>query len=715
MKANFKRIAFFFFLIAGILISTNSNISYGLKSKTEYYDLAVVGCHSSGFAAGVTAARHGLRVALICKEKIAGGMLTAGQIGFVDGSPLFSWYELPGSELNNLNGEIMKDRSSWSLTGGIWKEFRERLAAKNLELTERFEPSQAIKVVNRMISEEKKLKVFYESYPTAVNKKTDHDGNTTISSIQVGGKWEGKIVASYWIDGSDTGELISLAKLPYHMGNEAGGGGLGDQAVMDYSYRWTAVENSSGYYPTTPPKYYEVNVKDYQAAAKERWNPYKQAMGITDDQNYEVHPLRLFNNQGRLTGSSKDNVGNPVNHASPGGIPDKSPVQKWDVNGGMNSAGSLAIAKMLRTNAEVVEVFRRNNIAFPYGQVIDHKWTNISFIQDTVLLNSKDKDMLVSEIQSAVKFRALGFLWFIRSGDLERALKSFPGGKNIKVRSDWSISIENKNQPDGMPELMYQREGRRIVSEYFETIYDLCPTYDKDVLTDRVCHSDPLQLKDSIAISDYPMDIHGTNGLPPKSFVLPKPHQLSFRTTIPVKTSGLLVGSALGVDREAFGSFRTEPFRLAVGGALGEAVVLAMESKTLNFSKINITQLQLRLAENAQDSIYYPYRDWNQQEKAWTNAGTAKAIQKLLIVGWISMNDLTGDLNPNNALTGTRGKKLALLLKKHQDAPSQLPWYQFGGDLRKTTLSQFGSNSKSNETAKVSDAYLWLEKKIKLK
>ena len=88
-------------------------------------DVVVVGGDSAGLAAAVTAARRGLAVVLVCEDSAPGGMLTVGDVGFADGSPVFVWHD----QLDNgasPNGQV-PPYTAWATAGGFWRDFRDAL------------------------------------------------------------------------------------------------------------------------------------------------------------------------------------------------------------------------------------------------------------------------------------------------------------------------------------------------------------------------------------------------------------------------------------------------------------------------------------------------------------------------------------------------------------------------------------------------------------
>src|SRR3954465_15054311 len=85
------------------------------KGSTIRADLAVVGADAGGTGAAIAAARRCLSVGLVSETAPPGGMLTAGQIGFVDGEPKFLWQDKINPAFPN---GTLGSGTSWALAGG---------------------------------------------------------------------------------------------------------------------------------------------------------------------------------------------------------------------------------------------------------------------------------------------------------------------------------------------------------------------------------------------------------------------------------------------------------------------------------------------------------------------------------------------------------------------------------------------------------------------
>lgn len=167
------------------------------NSQTEV-DMLIIGGGAGGTAAGIQAARMGVKVRIIEKTPWLGGMLTSAGVSAIDGN-----HNMPS---------------------GIWGEFRQKLydyydgpksVATGWVSHTLFEPSVGNTILNEM----------------ADHALLDIVFNATYEKVErVDGKWvvryekRGKLyttIASILIDATETGELLPLVGANYHVGMDA--------------------------------------------------------------------------------------------------------------------------------------------------------------------------------------------------------------------------------------------------------------------------------------------------------------------------------------------------------------------------------------------------------------------------------------------------------------------------------------------------------------
>jgi hypothetical protein len=262
-----------------------------------------------------------------------------------------------------------------------------------------------------------------------------------------------------------------------------------------------------------------------------------------------------------------------------------------------------------------------------------------------------------------------------------------------------------------MPELMYDREGRRIQALYQLRATDLCPSAQADAQrSDHTCQAAPRGFRDAIAVGDYQIDVHLTGAGKPYLVHLPWPYQVPFRSLIPAGTTGVLVGSALGADRLAYGALRVDPLRMMIGTAMGEAVAEAKAARLARFQQLNVERLRETLALDRQETFpvaVAPRLDTD----GWKDQDVGATIQRLLARGVIqskwapSPADVSIVVNPDLALDNTTGAQLSQTLANRACIHGTPPWETQSADV---TRAQLLGRGAGGGLATVGDAYTWL-------
>jgi flavin-dependent dehydrogenase len=129
-------------------------ITTALFSQSQRYDVLVIGGGVGGTAAGIQAARSGVRTVIVEEGPWLGGMLSAAGVSAIDGN-----HELPS---------------------GLWREFRQKIYARyggpdkvatGWVSNTHFEPRVADSILKTMAKAEKNLTVIFGYALTAVSVK----------------------------------------------------------------------------------------------------------------------------------------------------------------------------------------------------------------------------------------------------------------------------------------------------------------------------------------------------------------------------------------------------------------------------------------------------------------------------------------------------------------------------------------------------------------
>ncbi len=151
------------------------------------------------------------------------------------------------------------------------------------------------------------------------------------------------------------------------------------------------------------------------------------------------------------------------------------------------------------------------------------------------------------------------------------------------------------------PPVLYVREGRRMVGEYFMTQKDI---------------QQEIQKQDVIAIGSFPIDSHDCqristdSGFINEGTIFPVrlktrkigyPYQLPYRAITPKQSecANLLVPVCVSASHVAFSSVRVEPAWMVLGESAGIAAAIAVEDG-VPVQQVDIAKLQQRLKEKGQ-------------------------------------------------------------------------------------------------------------------
>jgi hypothetical protein len=191
MVKNILLIIVCFFYLPAVAQRTNYRISA---------DLLVVGGGTGGVAAGLQAARMGIKTIIVEPTTMLGGMLTAAAVSCTDGND--------------------------GLRGGMWEEFRQQLykhyGTNKLNsgwVSETcFEPHVADSIFKMWVANEKNLSVFYGYTPKLVIKYgnkikgVNFSGKTNTSFLEINAK--------VTIDATELGDILAMAGAGYDLGME---------------------------------------------------------------------------------------------------------------------------------------------------------------------------------------------------------------------------------------------------------------------------------------------------------------------------------------------------------------------------------------------------------------------------------------------------------------------------------------------------------------
>lgn len=471
-------------------------------------------------------------------------------------------------------GVTSMDGNNGYLTTGLYKEFSDRIEKYYTQKGKSthtcywsgsgrcFEPSVGKMVLNQMIDEAKStgvLDVFLRTYPVSVVKDVRRIGGLT---TQNGKQFTGKI----FIDATEYGDLLTLSGAKYRAGNSTSDALNSNACVQDITY--TAVMKKypngvpSGLFMSTPPPGYTSDIQ-------------KTFASIMNSTNWPHH-----NAYRGMPDSS-----NPENYTAA----DEAKITKTGINWAND---------------------------YPFGEKMK-----------SLGINPVKLNMTVSDLDRAnrknvfcdAKLRTLQFIYYVQHdlGQTDWAIANDEGydtAYNIEDNNCTNIPAEFKTIEKYFPQIPYIREGRRVVGMYTLTAGDI----------KRIGQPGSIQavkkFPDSLAVGDYPNDLHSCNGdstlendletladMPTLYPFAGGPFQVPFGSFIPYDTNGLLVaGKNLSVTRLANGATRNQPISMLTGQASGVIAALSIK-KNVQPRKLDVFEVQKTLLDGK--SMLWPFTD----------------------------------------------------------------------------------------------------------
>ncbi len=264
------------------------------------WDVVVMQASSAGWAAAISAARHGMRVALVEPSNRVGGMPVNG-LSMTD---LFRVYHMAGPML------------------AVWNKVRDLYAAEGIKTSgHAYSPRIALQAMRSILYNTPGITLIRHARLARVYTRRDADGlrhvtHVRIAQLNAQGRATGRqtnLYAKVFIDATDCGDLAAWAGAPFRLGREArsarephagviyydhatdsllpGSTGKGDNRLMSYAYLLVVRDYGDGSNHTLPhpPPGYNPNNYMHSPPWKQSW---AYTSGKLPDNEYELnqHP-----------------------------------------------------------------------------------------------------------------------------------------------------------------------------------------------------------------------------------------------------------------------------------------------------------------------------------------------------------------------------------------------------------------------------------------
>lgn len=185
------------FSITGLLTGCNESTAQAVEEQvwsnpeyiTEQYDVIVMGTEPEGIAAAVSAARNGLKTLLLGEDAALGGLMTIGELNFID---------------------MCESRDGTVLTQGFFREFYDAVDGSAFDITE------ARNFFLRVVTDEPLLTLRTENDFVAPIM----DGNTIVGLLTNENGIERKYFGNRVVDATVDADIAALAGVPYTYAGE---------------------------------------------------------------------------------------------------------------------------------------------------------------------------------------------------------------------------------------------------------------------------------------------------------------------------------------------------------------------------------------------------------------------------------------------------------------------------------------------------------------
>lgn len=561
MKRVILNLLCLFFLF---LLNANS------QSIPLEYDLVIYGGTSGGVSAAIQASRLKKSVLLIEPTSRLGG-LTTGGLGATD----------IGNKrvIGGISKEFYRNIKKYYDNDNSWnwqkrEEYRQDRNADNEDAMWTFEPSAALKVYEKMMSNEN-INVIYNqrlNRETGVKKQGTKIVEITMES---GRKFRGKI----FIDATYEGDLMAAAGISYIVGRESNsqyGENLnGIQAnKVSLSLRETISKNAlhHNFIDRIDPYIEKGNPK---SGLLPFISPGKPGIDGDADNGVQAYCFRMT-----LTD-------HPENR-----IPFKKPANynelEYELLFRNYEAAGDSIEKMYYYGDPLVPWI---NTPMPNRKTDtnNQKGFSTDFIgqnHDYPEASYEEREKIVERHREYQQ----GLMWTL-------AYHPRIPERVREVVSEWGTCKDEYNgNKDGWQDQLYIREARRMISSY--------------VMTQRNCEAYRVA-EDAIGMAAYGMDSHhvkryvDVNGYVQNEGNVEargiSPYPISYRSIIPrtEECSNLIVPVCLSSSHIAFGSIRMEPVFMVLGQSAATAAAIAIDSK-VDIQNVNYEQLKVALLKDNQ-------------------------------------------------------------------------------------------------------------------
>ena len=526
------------------------------------YDLVIYGGTSAGVSAAIQASRMGKTVILIEPTKRIGG-LTTGGLGQTDIGNKQAIGGIAREFYQNVKKYYQQPENWKWQKSSEYKDGGQTRTDSGEDAMWTFEPSAALKILHKMLDQEKNITLVYNQRLNREKGVTKKKGVITSITMESGETYNGKV----FIDATYEGDLMATAGVSYTLGRESNkkyGETLNGVHTADTARTMTNQPSRNSinhnFVPGVDPYIEKGNPK---SGLLPFINPKPLKEDGSGDNKIQAYCFRMC-----LTN-------HPENR-----IPFEKPA----------SYNELEYELLLRNYEAGEKGFPWINSDMPNRKTDTNN--RLGFSTDFIGQNYNYPEASYAEREAIAerhRNHQKGLMWTL----------AYHPRMSEHIRNEvsrWGMCKDEFTEGNGWQEQLYVREARRMVSDYVMTQYN-CEGL--KVATDPV------------GLAAYGMDSHHIQRYVTKEgFVknegnvearVKGPYPISYRSIVPKEKEckNLLVPVCLSATHIAFGSIRMEPVFMVLGQSAAIAACLAID-RNIPVQKVDYIELQKVLLENKQ-------------------------------------------------------------------------------------------------------------------
>lgn len=540
----------------------------------DTYDVAIIGGGSGGCAAAIQAARMGARVILLERSDWVGGQMTGAAVSSMDDKTL--------------------------TRTGIYLEFITLVRGyyatmgRNVNVcywgdnTIAFEPAAGRLILQEMLRKAGGIDLIYRAKP--ISAKTTN-GKVTSAVFEIAGKEE-SIRAEVFIDATEYGDFIPLTGARYRSGNSISPVMNPDSIIQDITYPAVVKHYPQGLPDelrvTSPPPRYNDYVRYFRLITTEDGNtwPGSYPFNVPTHNAYRAMPDPA--NRKKVQGGDPATWGN---------------ITKTAINWANDYPGND------------YPNYTQKSVSLP-----------IDFLENSEFRKNAEREAML---------KTLCFIYYMQD---ELGMKDWSvdtgQGFGTWFSNDWHEwgDFIKPFAPilSHFPPFPYVRESRRLVGVETMTIDDT--RRDKELKRTLVNKSD------SVALGEYPTDLHGKTHDAAMEADLGETHgkmpndwegdgglfQIPLGVFVPEKIDGLLAAEKnISVSRAVNGSTRLQPVTMLTGQAAGAIAALSVKKK-IHPRELSAFEVQAALLKSGTRLSLFIFADAPEYSPLW--AGIESAV-----------------------------------------------------------------------------------------